>query len=208
MTWKWCSNWKFPSHEWSQCQASVQDFQEARKGGAARHRMAPPALQLDSEALHPKRNESNVEQLLREWDTLKRGATLRLPESSKASIPEDSSICSSFIVCLPCLSICYTVLSTHSKSSLWFHTAAVLPVTSQNLAPAVMLGEKAQEIIEHSSALRCLKPIGKSCHGERHGRRRTRGVSILDELSLAEARLQSTTQHLCMPCLHRIQCRK
>lgn len=26
-----------------------------------------------AEALHPKRNESNVEQLLREWDSLKRG---------------------------------------------------------------------------------------------------------------------------------------
>lgn len=65
----------------SQCQASVQDFQEVRKGG---HRMAshgaPSSPAGFAEALHPKRNESNVEQLLREWDTLKRGATLRLPE--------------------------------------------------------------------------------------------------------------------------------
>eukprot|EP00435_Cladocopium_sp_Y103_P027892 s1436_g6.t3 len=53
-------------------EASVQDFQEA---------------------LHPKRNESNVEQLLREWDSLKR-------------------------------------------------------VTSQNLAPAVMLGEKERAAME------------------------------------------------------------
>eukprot|EP00434_Breviolum_minutum_P005644 symbB.v1.2.004972.t4/scaffold288.1/size478366/2 len=74
---------------------ATQDIQACgRLVGSRSHEMLAPHLSPQAsvqdfqEALHPKRNESNVEQLLREWDSLNR-------------------------------------------------------VTSQNLAPAVMMGEKA-----------------------------------------------------------------
>ena len=81
---------------------ATQDIQACgRLVGSRSHEMLAPHLSPQAsvqdfqEALHPKRNESNVEQLLREWDSLNR-------------------------------------------------------VTSQNLAPAVMMGEKERTAMENA----------------------------------------------------------
>ena len=72
------------------------------------------------QALHPKRNESNVEQLLREWDSLKKGRVtfkFQLDGLARFSL-------------LLFASLCFALLS-------------FCPVGSQNMAPAVLLSEQA-----------------------------------------------------------------
>ena len=73
---------------------------------------APCALHSCGQALLPKRNESNVEQLLREWDSLKRG--LEMPGGPAIS-------CNGFPKQQVCTKMCQASMCSNRLSVLFLH---------------------------------------------------------------------------------------
>ena len=96
-------------------------------------------IPVRSQALLPKRNESNVEQLLREWDSLKRG--LEMPGGPAMGFQRCArmQVCTKMCQASTCSNRLSFVFASRARLSF------TPPVTSQNLAPAVMLGEKASQ---------------------------------------------------------------
>jgi outer membrane biosynthesis protein TonB len=85
------------------------------------------------------KGESNVEQLLREWDSLKRG--LEMPGGPAMGFQRCArmQVCTKMCQASTCSNRLSFVFASRARLSF------TPPVTSQNLAPAVMLGEKASQ---------------------------------------------------------------